>query len=501
MAKGIRELTEMGQAGDDVLDGNMLFEGVPSGGAGSPDDEGILARKVRLDAIDQYLSAGGMDPDTEYSHTGTAIATARETAIVWADGKIGGNRNADGYFSDLAEGLKETAVSETTVVKALNKLKELLDTEAGTRADDDTAERTKRIAADGGEPDGDGNVAGIPDEFWEARFTGNEKKNIVTALQKVKAGMVNIKTHLENYYGKKEDGEGVAIAPFDPGDTFAQTIVNVYDDLTALKTLVGDADSYAGFDPSEHDVFRILAFLRDQVAGKMNKGPKAPLYEGGDAKLALAYDDTMFGVSEPEDEEEPANLIIKDGGVSTDKLADAAVTADKLAYDETVFAALDPVTEDDPAKLTLAEGGVTADKLAYDDETFAASVPETDGDPAKLILKDGGVSAEKLAFDDAVFEAAAPETLGAPLKLILKDGGVTADKLDTELKGTIDGKLEAVAVEAGGILTGDGTEDSPVSIDTVAAPFLSILKVAVPAEGDYTIHVDENGLVTLEAIT
>jgi hypothetical protein len=55
MAKGIRELTALSET-EDGIDGGMLFEAVPA--SANPNNEGILAHKVSLGQIEEYLLNG-----------------------------------------------------------------------------------------------------------------------------------------------------------------------------------------------------------------------------------------------------------------------------------------------------------------------------------------------------------------------------------------------------------------------------------------------------------
>jgi hypothetical protein len=467
MAKGIRELTAMGAISGDEMTTSMLFEAVPS--TAQPDDEGILARKVTLGEIEEFFLDRSREDD---GVIGDAIGKAKEEAIAHADTKIGGDTSGGDYFSDLPEALIAEPEGNTTVITALSALNGLIIAEKDRAVEKEQEEAAKRLAADGGEPDADGNLAGIPDDFNGAGFTGDEKKDIVTALKKVRDGLVNVKTHLATYYGRKEDGEGTFIAPFDPDDTFAQTIIKINDELTALENIVGDPASFEGWS-SFDDIFDLLDSLRGHISNKMNKEPEAPLYEDSNEKLNLAYDDETFAVSTPVDEGDLSLLILKDGGVTTDKLADAGVTTDKLADAG--------VTTD-----KLADAAVTADKLA---DAAVTADKLADAGVTTDKLADAGVTTDKLADAGVTTDK-------------LADAAVTDDKLDTTLAETISGKLDAVAVEEDGILSGDGTAASPVGIDTSVATFLDILKVTKPAtEGDYKIHVDADGAVTLAAIT
>jgi hypothetical protein len=183
---------------------------------------------------------------------------------------------------------------------------------------------------------------------------------------------------------------------------------------------------------------------------------------------SLILEDSLEGSGKRSDDK----LGIKAGGVTTAKLADEAVTTGKLA-DEAVTTG------------KLADEAVITAKLA-DEAVITAKLADEAVTEGKIA--DGAVTTDKIE-DEAV------------TTVKIADEAVTEAKLDSALLGKINGKLDSASVESGGILTGDGTAASPLAVDAAVATFLDILKVENPSvAGDYKIHVDSAGVVSLEAL-
>ena len=158
-------------------------------------------------------------------------------------------------------------------------------------------------------------------------------------------------------------------------------------------------------------------------------------------------------------------LDLKDGAVTTEKIVDANVTADKLASNSVTTA-------------KIADANVTADKLASDSVTTAK-------------IADGTVTADKLATDSVTTAKIADGTVTEEKLESVKD--LSAD--ETTLTMTEDANGFTVGVKDGGIgtqqLTGDSVTTAKIADANVTADKLASNSVTTAKIVDANVTADK----------
>ena len=176
-------------------------------------------------------------------------------------------------------------------------------------------------------------------------------------------------------------------------------------------------------------------------------------------------------------------LDLKDGSVTTAKIVDANVTADKLASNSVTTAKItdanvtaDKLASDSVTTAKIANANVTADKLASDSVTTAK-------------IADANVTADKLASDSVTTDKIA-------------DGAVTEEKLESvkdldadesTLTMTEDANGFTIGVKDGGI----GTQQlADTSVTTDKLGYRSVITQKIDDFAVTSIKLGDNSVIT-----
>jgi hypothetical protein len=510
MAKGISELTGLGEGSDDgLLKPDNLMEVVKMS---ETDDDGIYARKMKLQELERYLLGNGLREHGNTSSIKTAIDNAEEAAKGYAKERIDLNSNDTVKLPSLAPEFFGQA--GTTVVDILNDLLAKVKAEEARAKGQEGAENLsltlrQAIADEAVARDtADGPIADLPKfELYGVNNDLEGTPNIVKSLLRAQTALNAVLAYMHGYYGKKTNGEGETYPVF-VNNTLVDVLNAFYALLGTLSKLQrADFQSVSGSD-TEFTVKEVLKWLHDKAADTDTTA--APVALDDNLKVTLKYDDGHFGVNAD------LELELTDGAVTETKLANGAVTEAKLADEAVATAKLqdDAVTTDkiaDGAVTTgklaagavttakLEDGSVTEAKLADDAVTAAklnVAAIEPGGDLAQgAVTEDtisaGAVTETKLA-NGSVTEAKLADEAVAAAKL--QDDAVTADKIAQDAVTEV--KIADDAVATAKLQDGAVTLDK---IDPTSMPLYELLAAAVPADGEYKIKID-SGVFSLVQI-
>jgi hypothetical protein len=382
MAKGIKELTKMGSGpgGTSELAPTVLFEGV----AAIADSEGIYARQVSLSQLESYTVEPARGDNAPVLKR---ILGAESAAKTHTDTVVKNGGSPSDYFNGLAEELRGSGTTVISAINAENARSKSAEGVLGTAVSTETAARISR--------EGSGPIPviyqGTPSNFIAA-FDDVRTKNAAQDL--------------------RNDQQDIAMNSL--GLTIGNKEITVTDKLGEKQTDIISAINLIGKlgDP----VDGLKTANRDTLVAAINeiRAASSSLLELGEGSAS-----SLSGTGKTLDDP----LVVKDGGVTTAKLADNAVTTAKIAI-----------------------GAVTTGEI------------------------DGG----------AVTEGK------------LSDGAVTAQKLAAEVTDEIE-KIGGLETDVETVKT--DVETVTADVETVSANPFIVLGSNLPADGDYTIHV-ENGAVT-----
>jgi hypothetical protein len=359
MAKSIKELTQIETSITDGEIANLLFEAVYDN---HPDNEGILARRVKFSELENFLvktSRADVAPVTKEIKDNVTAEKTRVDGII----KNGGVTDAN-YFTDLSADLKDTTPANISIIDALNKentrakgVEGDIATELGgtdisvatSLAEAISLEVAKRqeVAANAGDV-GDPLLDGLKSEatgLGANPITVTDLAKAIAGLYRIEKKDKNEQIQLSNDVRDKVGYAGNAWQSIDtainPTGSSSFTVIEAINELVSLVSAAQAAADAVDNDTIERGTdgklkVKAAGITEDKLDADAVTTDKIQNGAVTAAKLDAVVDGTTL-----EQDATTKVLRIKDDGVTTDKILNGAVTIDKLGI-FTAIAAPEP---------------------------------------------------------------------------------------------------------------------------------------------------------------